>query len=103
VEPIPPSRAIVPGAVVVPCDVSRLTDPDMAALDALARLQLTARRLGATIRLHHASAALVDLIACAGLADVLVIDESGVEMDRQIEQREEVGVDEEVHRGDGTV
>ena len=82
------------------CDVSQITEPDELALQALARLQLTARRLGLSIRLHNAGAALVDLLALAGLSDVLVVAESGVEPDREVEEREEVGVDEEVHRGD---
>lgn len=82
------------------CDVSQITEPDELALEVLARLQLTARRLGVSIRLHNAGAALVDLLILAGLSDVLVVAESGVEPDRKVEEREEVGVDEEVHRGD---
>ena len=84
------------------CDVSQITEPDERALEALARLQLTAQRLGVSIRLHNAGSALVDLVALVGLSDVLVCSESGVEVNRQIEEREEVGVDEEVHRGDHT-
>ena len=72
-------------------------------LDTLARLELVARRFGATIRLRNAGDALVELIAWAGLADVLEVEQSGVEMDRQVEEGEELGVDEEVHRGDGAV
>ena len=81
--------------------MSRVREPDARTLDALARLQLTARRLGASIRVLHADPALVDLIRLAGLADVLSIVDSGVEVDRQVEEREKVRVDEEVHRGDG--
>lgn len=88
--------------MVVGCDVSKITEVDARALEALARLQLTARSLGATVRLHNASAALADLIVLAGLADVLVVD-SGVEVDGQIEQWEQITVDEEVHRGDEPV
>jgi ABC-type transporter Mla MlaB component len=87
----------------IACDVSDLTCADAPALDALARLQLTARRFGLTIELHNASAALVDLIALVGLADVLVVVDSGVEMDRKLEEREEHGADEEVLRDDGAV
>jgi len=83
--------------------VSGITGADAVALDALARLQLAARRVGVTIRLHHADRALADLIAWSGLAGVLEVAESGVEMDGQVEQREELGVDEEVHRGDSAV
>jgi ABC-type transporter Mla MlaB component len=107
VEPLPPSRPIlivVRGPVAssgpLACDVARITEPDEVALDALARLQLAAQRLGVSIRLHNAGAALVDLLDLAGLSDVLVVAESGVEPDRKVEEREEVGVDEEVHRGD---
>jgi len=98
VEPREPAPA-----VVIDLDVSRIGEPDEVVLETLARLQLTARRLGATVRLRNASPALADLIECAGLADVLVRAESGVEVDRQIEEREQVGVDEEVHPGDGAV
>lgn len=93
----------LPGRIVIGCDVSGITEPDALVLDTLARLELVARRFGATIRLHNASAALVDLIAWAGLAGVLevAVEASGVEMDRQVEEGEEFGVDEEVHRGDG--
>ena len=82
------------------CDVSQITQPDERALEALARLQLTAKRLGVSIRLDNAVSGLVDLVALVGLSDVLVCAESGVEVDRQVEEREEVGIDEEVHRGD---
>ena len=96
---VEPSR---PEPTVLGCDCSRITMLDEQALDALVRLQLTARRLGATLRLENASPALADLIELAGLADVLIID-SRVEVHREVEQREEVGVDEEVHRGDDAV
>jgi len=88
-----------PEAIVV--DVSALTEPDPAVLDALVRLQLAARRLGSSIRLENACSELVDLLALVGLSDVLpVVCGSGVEMDRQVEQREQVRVDEEVETGD---
>jgi hypothetical protein len=88
---------------VIACDVSRIEDPDGPALDALVRLQLTARRMGTTIELHNACRALVDLIAISGLADVLVIAESGVEMHGQVEEGEQRRVDEEVLGDDGAV
>jgi hypothetical protein len=55
------------------CDVGALP-PDATAIDTLARLQLTARRLGLEVRLRHASGELQDLLAFAGLADVLRIE-----------------------------
>lgn len=83
-------------------DVSRIAAPDEPALDTLARLQLTARRLGGTIRIRNACPRLVDLIEIAGLADVLVVWES-VQVYGQVEEREEIGIDEEVLRDDGPV
>ena len=92
--------------IVVACDVSGVTVPDLATLEALARLQLTARRLGATIELRNVAPAFAEFIAAAGLTDVLVIGESGlersgIEVDGEAEESEEVGVDEEIHLGDG--
>ena len=82
-------------------DLSALTAPDPVVLDALVRLQLAARRLGTSIRLENACSELVDLLALVGLSDVLPLEcGSGVEVDRQVEQREEVLVDEEVETGD---
>jgi anti-anti-sigma regulatory factor len=90
-----------PEAIVV--DVSALTEPDPAVLDALVRLQLAARRLGSSIRLENACGELVDLLALVGLSEVLpVCGGSGVEVDRQIEQREQVLVDEEIDTRDTT-
>jgi len=85
-------------------DVSALTEPDPVILDALVRLQLAAQRLGASIRLQNPCPELVDLLALVGLSDVLPVDcdGSGVEMDRQVEDREQVLVDEEVDTRDAT-
>jgi len=64
---------------------------DLGTVDALARLQLAAGRLGRRVVLREPPATLVDLIAFVGLEDVLP-----VEARRQSEQREErVGVEEE--------
>ena|SRR5688500_15163341 len=62
------------GAPVAVCDVSGV-DPDAVIVDALARLQLAARRNGCRIRLCHASSALLQLVAFMGLRDVLPGDE----------------------------
>ena len=92
--------------------MSALTKADEHAIEALARLQLAAQRVGTSIRLRNASAELVDLLALFGLSDVLpVVDScdsrgsagSGVEMHGQVEQREQIRVDEEVDRGDTAV
>jgi hypothetical protein len=64
---------------------------DLATVDALARLQLVARRAGLELRLRRASPDLLDLIAFVGLDEVL-----RVEPGRQPEEREEpLGVEEE--------
>jgi ABC-type transporter Mla MlaB component len=52
------------------CDV-RGVEPDAVTVDALARLQLAARRRGCQVRLRHASGALLELVTFMGLADVL--------------------------------
>jgi len=80
------------------CDV-RAVAPDVHAIDALARLQLAARRLGMEIRLSHASGDLQELIAFAGLREVLRVEAGG-----QAEQRKErLGVEEERELDDPSV
>jgi hypothetical protein len=44
---------------------------DAITLDALARLQLVARRHGCPVKLRRAAPELLDLVAFAGLADML--------------------------------
>jgi ABC-type transporter Mla MlaB component len=58
------------GAGTAICDV-RGVDSDAVTIDALARLQLAARRHGCRVSLRHASRELRDLVAFMGLADVL--------------------------------
>ena len=48
--------------------------PGLPVVDQLARLQLTARRLGCSIRLRDEPARLRELIGLVGLADVLLAD-----------------------------
>jgi hypothetical protein len=65
--------------------------PELEIVDALARLQLAARRCGCCIEVTGAPTEIVELIELAGLREVL-----GVEALRQAEQREKrVGVEEE--------
>lgn len=52
------------------CDVGGV-DPDAVTVDALARLQLAARRHGCQVRLRSASDDLRRLLAFMGLEDVL--------------------------------
>ena len=69
----------------------RAVAADAVAIDALARLHLTARRIGRRVRLGRVSSDLRELLAFAGLADVL-----GVEAGGQAEEREQpLGVEEE--------
>ena len=58
------------GPGVVDCDVLGVR-ADAVTVDALARLQLAARRLHCQVRLCHASDDLVELVAFMGLTDVL--------------------------------
>jgi hypothetical protein len=87
-----------PAPRCITLDVSALP-PDVLTIDALARLELAARRGGLRFRLRDASDQLRDLIAFVGLADVL-----RVEPRRQAEQGEErVGVEEERELDDPAV
>ncbi|MGY0018248.1 STAS domain-containing protein [Streptomyces sp. cg35] len=77
-----------PGGATVICDVAGVTTTDLATVDALARMQLAARRAGGRIRLRDPSPKLALLIQLAGLAGALGADDSGVEVVRDAEQRE---------------
>jgi ABC-type transporter Mla MlaB component len=86
-------------AEVLVCDVAALTRPDAGTVEALARLQLTARRLGRRILLRHPSPELRELLELFGLTDVL-----RVEPGRQPEEREQpLGVEERVEMDDPPV
>jgi anti-anti-sigma regulatory factor len=75
---------------MLPCQVGAL-EADAATLDLLARLQLSARRLGIEVRLLDASPELRELVAFAGLNGVLRLEPG-----RETEEREEpLGVEEE--------
>jgi anti-anti-sigma regulatory factor len=80
----------IPGPWTIVCDVSAL-DPDAVAIDALARLHLSSRRVGCELRLRHASRELQELLAFVGLDEVLSLEAGGKPEER--EQR--VGVEEE--------
>src|SRR6478735_7870263 len=64
------------GADVALCDVGALP-ADAVAIDALARIQLAARRMGRRVVLRHAADDLRELLACVGLAGVLRIEPGG--------------------------
>ena len=53
------------------CDVGAIVNVDAVVIEALARLQLTALRLGGQIRIRHASPALQELLDFVGLADAV--------------------------------
>jgi ABC-type transporter Mla MlaB component len=57
------------GAEIVVCDVTGV-DADAVTVDALARLQLAARRHGCRVRLRNASPELRELVEFMGLTDV---------------------------------
>jgi hypothetical protein len=72
---------------------------ELGIVDALARLQVAARRSGYEVSVTAAPTDLLELIELAGLSDVL-----GVEPLRQAEQREErLGVEEERELPDSAV
>jgi anti-anti-sigma regulatory factor len=69
---------------------------DLALVNALARLQLTARRHGFTVCLVEPSKELRGLLELVGLADVFGVGPLVVEPGREAEGGEEVGVEEVV-------
>ena len=93
------TRALLKGSDVdlLVCDIGVLTDPDAVAIDALARLQLTARRLGRRIRFRDACGEVQRLVGFMGLEDILSLGSvSGLELGRKTEEREQaLGVEEE--------
>jgi hypothetical protein len=80
------------------CDVGALA-PDAATIDALARLQLAARRLGLEIRLRHASSELRGLLVFVGLSEVLRVETGG----QPEERKERLGAEEEGELDDPAV
>jgi anti-anti-sigma regulatory factor len=57
-------------ATEVICDVGGLTHTDLVAVNTVARLQLTARRLGCRIRLRSAGPELRALLELVGIGEV---------------------------------
>ncbi|MFI7010122.1 STAS domain-containing protein [Streptomyces sp. NPDC050145] len=107
-------------ARTVVCDVSAVTSTDLATLDALARMQLAARRAGGRIRLRDPSPRLTLMLGLTGLDGVLSAESrspgpgpspgpsagtSGVQVLRDAEQREppSAEVQEAVETGDPAV
>jgi STAS domain-containing protein len=81
----------------ITCDVSALA-AEVAAVEALARLALVARRLGCPLKVRRASPELRDLVEFCGLSAALGV---GGRDRRQPEQREQaVDVEERVDPDD---
>jgi ABC-type transporter Mla MlaB component len=87
------------------CEVGRDVAADAVAVDALARLELAARRRGCHIRLRGVSSELRRLLELCGLEDVPPFRTGlGIEPGREAEEREEArGVEEERQLGDAAV
>ena len=65
-------RILVGGGVrQVVCDVAELTDAGLEAVVLLARLQLTARRLGGSIRVRNAGTGLHEVLWLVGLCNIV--------------------------------
>ena len=63
-------------AEVVVCDLVAVIEIDAATIEALARLQLAARRVGRSIELQRAPRGLCELLAFMGLEGVLPYESS---------------------------
>jgi ABC-type transporter Mla MlaB component len=98
-------RAAQSDADVILCDVRGLVRPDATCVHALARLQLTARRLGRRVRLLDPPPELRDLLRFVGLDEALPATGGlRVEPVGQAEEREEPRrVEERVEPGDPAV
>ena len=59
-------------ADLVVCDVGALVAPDAVAVEALARVRLTVRRLGRRVCVRQSCPELRELAAFMGLADILL-------------------------------
>ncbi len=90
-----------PGDAVI-CDVGALVNPDAVTVDALARLQLTARRCGTCVSLRNTHVQLRALLAFTGLAEVVSWGSgSPLEAGGETEKGENaLGVEEEADPGD---
>ncbi|MFI1185501.1 STAS domain-containing protein [Streptomyces californicus] len=68
------ARGAAPGpGAVADCDVGGVVRPDLALVDAVARLALVARRSGYTLRLRRVPPELRALLDLVGLADVVAL------------------------------
>jgi anti-anti-sigma regulatory factor len=84
------SYMAAPRPSMLVCDV-RALPPDAAAVEALARLQLAARRIGLEVRLCRASSELRELLVFCGLDNVLRVEAGG----QAEERKDRLGAEEE--------
>jgi anti-anti-sigma regulatory factor len=93
------------GADVVVIDLGAVRDPDAVTVDAMARLALTARRLGCEVELRDSPRELTDLLAFTGLGDVVAdLGRRSVEVQGQSEERKDaLDVEEEAELDDPSV
>lgn len=85
----------------VVCDLSRLTVPDVTAVDALARLRLLARRNGKMMSVTTPCRELQELVDFVGLSVLGLSDPLPLQACRQAKEREEAGgVEEEADPDD---
>ncbi|MEO7556493.1 MAG: hypothetical protein ABIV94_07815 [Acidimicrobiales bacterium] len=75
---------------------------DLAVVDALARLQLAARRRGWAIWVRNPPAELLEVLELVGLRGVFAAPGSGFQVGGEPEGGEELGVQEVVQRGDAS-
>jgi hypothetical protein len=87
-----------PSRPVVTCHMGGITAPDLATIDALCRLRVSAAHLGYVLRLRETTSRLDELLALCGL------DQSPPVGQRQPEEREEtLRVEEEVEPGNAAI
>lgn len=60
------------GSRIVVCDVGEIVQSDLAVIDALARLYLTAKREQSVMRLEHARPGLTILLSLTGLGALIL-------------------------------
>jgi hypothetical protein len=93
-----------PALTRVVCHVDPVANPDVGTVDALARMQLAARRRGWELWVEGATERMRELLALTGLEDVVRCEGSDLETLGKPEGRKEArGVEEEGDAADATV
>ena len=91
---------VVDGVETVIWRLDGRSRPELALVDALARLQLEARRRGWSIRLRNPGGELLGLLELAGLRDVLGAPALPLDASGEAAGGEQLGVEEVVDRRD---